>query len=69
MSYRTDASGDMGFEAHPQDWKLPRAVFGLGHADRVRNLTRRAQRALRDCSKLQHDIAAIRHTLLKTERI
>jgi len=32
------------------------AVFGLGHADSVRNQTRRAQRALPDSSKLRQDI-------------
>jgi REP element-mobilizing transposase RayT len=41
------------------------AVFGLGHADSVRNLTRRVDRALPDSSKLRQDIAAIRHELLK----
>jgi len=45
------------------------AVFGLGHADSVRNLTRRVDRALPDSSKLRQDIAAIRQELLKTERI
>ena len=45
------------------------AVFGLGHADSVRNRTRRVDRALADSSKLRQDIAAIRQELLKTERI
>jgi len=38
-------------------------------ADSVCNLTRRAQRALPDSSRLRRDIAAIRQTRLKTERI
>ena len=41
------------------------AVFGLGHADSVRNLTRRVDRALSDSRKLQQDIAAIRQEILK----
>jgi putative transposase len=45
------------------------AVFGLGHADSVRNLTRRVDRALLDSGKLRRDIAAIRQQLLDTERI
>ncbi len=44
-------------------------VFGLGHADSVRNLTRRVDRALPDSRKLRQEIAAIRQELLKTERI
>jgi chromosomal replication initiation ATPase DnaA len=36
------------------------AVFGLGHADSVRDLTRRVGRARPDSSKLRQDIAAIR---------
>jgi chromosomal replication initiation ATPase DnaA len=44
-------------------------VFGLGHPDSVRNLTRRVDRALSDSSKLRRDIAAIREELLKVERI
>jgi hypothetical protein len=42
-------------------------VFGLGHADSVRNLTRRVERALPGSTKLRQDIAAIRHELLKNE--
>ena len=45
------------------------SAFGLGHADSVRNLTRRVDRALPDSSKLRKDIAAIRQELLKTEQI
>jgi len=45
------------------------AVFGPGHADSVRNLTRRVDRVLPDSSKLRQDLAAIRQELLKTERI
>jgi putative transposase len=45
------------------------SVFGLGHPDSVRNLTRRVDRALSDSSKLRRDIAAIREELLKVERI
>jgi chromosomal replication initiation ATPase DnaA len=45
------------------------AEFGLGHADSVRNLTRRADRALPDSSKRRRDIAAIRQQLLNAERI
>ena len=41
------------------------AVFGLGHAGSVRNLTRRVDRALPDSRKLQQDIAAIRQEILK----
>jgi hypothetical protein len=41
------------------------AGLGLGHADSVRNLTRRVDRALPDSSKLRQDIAAIRQELLK----
>jgi hypothetical protein len=44
-------------------------MFGLGHADSVRNLTRRVDRALPDSGKLRRDIAAIRQQLLDTERI
>jgi putative transposase len=44
-------------------------IFGLGHADSVRNLTRRVDRALPDSRKLRQDIAAIRRELLETERI
>jgi putative transposase len=44
-------------------------VFGLGHADSVRNLTRRVDRALPDSLKLRKDVAAIRKELLGTERI
>jgi chromosomal replication initiation ATPase DnaA len=44
-------------------------VFGLGHPDSVRNLTRRVDRALSDSSKLRRDIAAICEELLKVERI
>jgi hypothetical protein len=44
-------------------------MFGLGHADSVRNLTRRVDRALPDSSKLRKDVAAIRQELLKTEQI
>jgi putative transposase len=43
-------------------------MFGLGHADSVRNLTRRVDRALPGSSKLRQDIAAIRQELLGTER-
>jgi hypothetical protein len=35
-------------------------MFGLGHADSVRNLTRRVDRALPDSNELRQDIAAIR---------
>jgi chromosomal replication initiation ATPase DnaA len=42
-------------------------VFGLGHADSVRNLTRRVDRALPDSRKLRQDFAAIRKELLSTE--
>ena len=45
------------------------SVFGLGHPDSVRNLTRRVDRALSDSRKLRRDIAAIREELLKFERI
>ena len=38
-------------------------VFGLGHADSVRNLTRRVDQALPDSRKLRQDIAAIRQVL------
>ena len=44
-------------------------IFGLGHADSVRNLTRRVDRALPDSGKLRQDIAAIRQQLPGTERI
>jgi hypothetical protein len=44
-------------------------VFDFDHADSVRNLTRRVDRALPDSSKLRQDIAAIRQKLLSTERI
>jgi putative transposase len=43
-------------------------VFGLGHADSVRNLTRRVDRALPESRKLRQDIAAIRQELLETEK-
>jgi putative transposase len=43
------------------------AEFGLGHADSVRNLTRRVDRALAGSSKLRKDVAAIRKTLLESE--
>ena len=43
------------------------AVFGLGQADSVRNLTRRVDRALPNSRKLRQDTAAIRQELLKTE--
>ena len=45
------------------------AVLGLGHADSIRNLTRRVNRALPDSSKLRQGIAAIRQERLKTEQI
>ena len=45
------------------------AEFGLGHADSVRNLTRRIERALEESSKLRHDIARIRGELHETKRI
>ena len=45
------------------------AAFGLGHADSVRNLTRRVDHALPDSSKLRQDIARIRQELLKTDKI
>jgi hypothetical protein len=45
------------------------AEFDLGHADSVRNLTRRVDRALPDSSKLRQEIAANRHELPKTEGI
>jgi chromosomal replication initiation ATPase DnaA len=45
------------------------AEFDLGHADSVRNLTRRIDRALEESSNLRHDIARIRGELLETERI
>jgi chromosomal replication initiation ATPase DnaA len=45
------------------------SVFGLGHPDSVRNLTRRVDRALSDSRKLRRAIAAIREELLKVERI
>jgi chromosomal replication initiation ATPase DnaA len=45
------------------------AVFGLGHAHSVRNLTRRVDRALPDCSKLRQDIARIRQEFLKSDQI
>ena len=59
------------FRDATQGWLLGSLdfVFGLGHADSVRNLTRRVDRALPDSSKLRQDIAAIRQELLKTERI
>ena len=59
------------FRDAAQGWLLGRLefVFGLGHTDGVRNLTRRVDRALPDSSKLRQDTAAIRHGLLKTERI
>jgi putative transposase len=38
-------------------------VFGLGHADSVRNLIRRIDRALPESRKLQRAVAAIRHEL------
>ena len=41
-------------------------MFGLGHPDSVRNLTRRVDRALPGSSKLRQDIAAIRQKLLGT---
>jgi hypothetical protein len=44
-------------------------VFGLGHADSVRNLTRRVDRALPDSFKIRQDVAAIRKELLRIERI
>jgi hypothetical protein len=44
------------------------AVFGLGHANSIRNLTRRIDRALPESRKLRQDIAAIRQELHKTER-
>jgi REP element-mobilizing transposase RayT len=43
------------------------AVFGLGHPDSVRNLTRRVDCALSDSGKLRQDITAIRRELLETE--
>jgi putative transposase len=43
------------------------AVFCLGHADSVRNPTRRVDRVLPDSSKLRRDIAAIRQQLLNTD--
>ena len=39
------------------------AVFGLGHADSVRNLTRRIDSALLESRKLQKAVAAIRQEL------
>jgi chromosomal replication initiation ATPase DnaA len=39
------------------------AVFGLGHADSVRNLTRRIDCALPESRELQQAIAAIRQEL------
>ena len=45
------------------------AAFGLGHADSVRNLTRRVDRDLPNSSKLRQDIAAIRRELFRPERI
>ncbi len=45
------------------------AVFGLGHADSVRNLTRRVDRALAGSSKLRQDIGATRQELFKAARI
>jgi hypothetical protein len=39
------------------------ANFGLGHADSVRNLTRRIDRALLESHKVQQAVAAIRHEL------
>ncbi len=39
-------------------------VFGIGHADSVRNLIRRVDRAVAESSKLRQDIAAIRDELL-----
>jgi hypothetical protein len=54
-----------------QGWLLGRLdfLFGLGHADSVRNLTPGVNRALPGSSKLRRDNAAIRQELLKTERI
>ncbi|MGD0040937.1 MAG: hypothetical protein ABSE84_11065, partial [Isosphaeraceae bacterium] len=42
------------------------AAFGLTHPDSVRNLIRRADRALLGSRPLRHEIEAIRHRLLKT---
>jgi chromosomal replication initiation ATPase DnaA len=39
------------------------AMFGLGHPDSVRNLTRLIDRALLESRKLQQAVAAIRHEL------
>ena len=56
-------------------WEMSRTLaelapmFGLGHADSVRNLTRRVDRALPYSGKLRQDIAAIRQQLPGTERI
>jgi chromosomal replication initiation ATPase DnaA len=36
------------------------AIFGLGHADSVRNLTRRIDRALLESRKFHQAVAAIR---------
>jgi chromosomal replication initiation ATPase DnaA len=44
-------------------------MFGLGHADSVRNLTRRFDVALTDSKKLRQDVAAIRLAVLKGEVI
>jgi putative transposase len=46
-----------------------RRYIERGHADSVRNLTRRVDRALPGSAKLRQDIAAIRLQLLKTEPI
>jgi len=43
------------------------AAFGLTHPDSVRNLIRRADRALLGSRRLRSEIEAIRHVLLKTE--
>ncbi len=43
------------------------AAFGLTHPDSVRNLIRRADRALLGSRRLRDEIEAIRHCLPKTE--
>jgi hypothetical protein len=44
-------------------------MFGLGHAESFRNLTRRFDIALADSKKLRQDDAAIRLALLEGEVI
>jgi REP element-mobilizing transposase RayT len=41
--------------------------FGLGHPDSVRNLIRRAEQAMKRCSRLRKEVEDLRRMLTKTE--